>query len=722
LLCLLALALVAPQLRSGAEMVRARNALALGPDITAASLDWRPPAYPDDYRVETAPPSPYFLALVQQLGLDALPDDWARTVAIARHLLGSAPALKGHAIKQGLQETHRRIVEQGDGYCGDFVRVFTAIANAAGMEVRPWAFSFDGFGGHGHIWMGVWNRQTGTWHLADVFNNQYFTLDDGPPLSTLQVRAALLNADPRLVVRTLAAELPPAWEDEAKYLDYLRRGLDAWYLPWGHNVMSMEAVTAIRGAGFISRTLENAMALALGAQPSVRMLALESNQAQRQAMRSLRTRLHAAAALLLAGGLLWVWPARRPPISVTAPAHPRLPGVVVYSNLFPSSRQPGAGLFIRERMFRLRDAAPLVVVSPQPWFPGQGLVRLLRPGYRPETPAAEVQQGVTVLFPRFLALPGVGRALDGLSMAVCTWPLMRRLRDRHGVGLIDAHFAYPSGSAAVRLGRWLGLPSCVTLRGTELRHMAVPALRAQVLAAVNGATHVISVSDSLRRVMMDAGVDGSRIEVIGNGVDLARFRRLPRATARARLGLPPDAPVLVSVGGLVERKGFHRVIALLPALSARFPGLRYLVVGGPSPEGDMEARLRAQVQALGLQAQVVFTGPLPPEALSVPLSAADVFVLATANEGWANVFLEAMACGLPVVTTAVGGNREVVCSPEVGTVVPFGDESALAQALTEALQRPWDRERIVAYAQANTWDERVQRLQRSFARVSGAAA
>jgi len=210
------------------------------------------------------------------------------------------------------------------------------------------------------------------------------------------------------------------------------------------------------------------------------------------------------------------------------------------------------------------------------------------------------------------------------------------------------------------------------------------------------------------------------VHVVGNGVDLAKFRRLPREEARRRLGLAADAPVLVSVGGLVERKGFHRVIDLLPALRQRFPGLRYLVVGGPSPEGDLSAQLREQVARLGLQGTVVFTGPLAPSALCVPLSAADVFVLSTSNEGWANVFLEAMACGLPVVTTDVGGNREVVCEPFLGRVVPFGDSQALREAISEAMTEPWDSERIVAYAKANDWAHRVAVLRRHFGEMTAA--
>ena len=180
------------------------------------------------------------------------------------------------------------------------------------------------------------------------------------------------------------------------------------------------------------------------------------------------------------------------------------------------------------------------------------------------------------------------------------------------------------------------------------------------------------------------------------------------------------APVLISVGGLVERKGFHRMIECLPELRQEFPGLRYLIVGGASAEGNLLEQLMAQVRALHLEDAVTFLGPLPPDQLPAVLSAADVFVLPTRNEGWANVFLEAMACGLPVVTTAVGGNAEVVCRPELGTLVPFGDAARLRRATAEALRRTWDRDAIVAYARANSWDQRIAALAEEFANIAGA--
>ena len=270
---------------------------------------------------------------------------------------------------------------------------------------------------------------------------------------------------------------------------------------------------------------------------------------------------------------------------------------------------------------------------------------------------------------------------------------MWRLRRSFGFNLIDAHFAYPDGYAAALLGRWFGVPVTLTLRGTEVPHSRNPRLRDRLKEALRRATRVFSVSESLRQLAIGLGMPPAKGRVVGNGVDTERFRPEDRHEARARYGLADSARVLVSVGALVERKGFHRVLAVLPELLEDNPDLHYLIVGGASPEGNLEQALREQVAALGLDRQVHFLGPIAPDELRWPLSAADVFVLATRNEGWANVFLEAMACGLPVVTTDVGGNAEVVCHAGLGEIVPFDDAAALKRALSHALTKDWDRRR-----------------------------
>jgi len=391
--------------------------------------------------------------------------------------------------------------------------------------------------------------------------------------------------------------------------------------------------------------------------------------------------------------------------------HPRL---VVFCSLYPSQVRPNAGIFIRERMSRVAEHCPLVVISPIPWFPLQRVLRYFKPGYRPQPVEHECQNGLDVYYPRFLAVPGLFRVLDGFFMGIGALPIFFRLKKEFVFNLIDAHFAYPDGYAATFLGEWFKVPVTITLRGTEVPLSKVPARRKRLLKALQRATKVFSVSESLKSHVIALGADDRKITVVGNGVDTTKFRAVDKVQARRGLGLADDAEILISVGGLVDRKGFHRIIELLPNLLEKHPKLVYLIVGGSSPEGNNRAQLEQQVKSLGLGQRVRLLGEMPAEDIHIPLSAADVFVLATANEGWANVFLEAMACGLPVVTTDVGGNREVVSKPILGTVVPFGNPDMLMSAIDDALNRSWDRQAIINYAADNTWDKRVEQLLTAF--------
>ncbi len=385
------------------------------------------------------------------------------------------------------------------------------------------------------------------------------------------------------------------------------------------------------------------------------------------------------------------------------------PRLLVLSSLFPSAAQPNAGVFIRERMFRVGKYVPIVVVAPQAWFPGQSLIRRFRPHFRPPAATHEVMDGIDVHRPRFFCIPGMLKRTDGVFMALSSFFAVRAVARDHRANIIDAHFGYPDGYAAALLGRWLKLPVMLTLRGNE-ESQARSGVAAALKRAINGADRLITVSAALQTLAIEQGASPTRVQVVGNGVDLSKFTPVSRADARRQFGLPADATVLISVGALSERKGFHRVIECLPGLLASHPTLHLMLIGGPGPEGDMDRRLKSMADSLGLDSRVHFLGALPHAQLPVALSAADVFVLATSYEGWANVFLEAMACGLPVVTTDVGGNSQVVNDRSLGRIVPFGDAHRLQQAIDEALRTNWDRESIRAYAESNSWERRMQPL------------
>jgi teichuronic acid biosynthesis glycosyltransferase TuaC len=390
---------------------------------------------------------------------------------------------------------------------------------------------------------------------------------------------------------------------------------------------------------------------------------------------------------------------------------------VVLSSTFPNANQPTLGIFVRERMTALARHCELRVVAPIPWFPANGLIRGSR-----YVGLAPVEAGgpFPVYHPRVLSIPRYLKCVDGILYAASLARFLVRLRRDFPFDLIDAHFAYPDGLAAVLLGRLLRRPVVVTLRGSIVRLQHYRLHRPQIRWALDHAARVIAVSQSLKDVATDLGVGARHISVIPNGVDLAKFRPKVRSAAREACGLPLDRSIILTVGGIYEGKGQHHVVEALARLSARRPDAVYVMVGEDRRDGYVEG-LRERVARAGLGERVRFAGRKPHDALADWYSAADVFCLATRSEGWANVLLEALACGTPVVATRVGGNAEIVPSDRYGLLVAHGDVPALADALDRAIESRWDRAALAAYAAGHTWDAAASLVVGEFERVLAAA-
>lgn len=285
---------LAPHLRDSTELVRMRNALLLQSE--PAVYDWTPANVPVGFAVETAKPLPLYSDIVARDHLKIDGDDWATALAIGRHLLPDGRRRSG-AIQADLSDTYTRITQQGEGYCGDYADSFTGFATAAGLFSRPWAFSFDGFGGHGHIFNEIWDSQRARWVMIDVFNNFYPTDASGEPLSAMAFRAALEAGadDLRLVpVDPLAS---PGFREEARALDYYRRGLPEWYMWWGNNVFEYDQASLVQLLGGVHRALEQLGGVMSGVHPGIRILATEQNAVQRDEMQMLRGRLWAVSVL-----------------------------------------------------------------------------------------------------------------------------------------------------------------------------------------------------------------------------------------------------------------------------------------------------------------------------------------------------------------------------------------------------------------------------------------
>jgi glycosyltransferase involved in cell wall biosynthesis len=302
-----------------------------------------------------------------------------------------------------------------------------------------------------------------------------------------------------------------------------------------------------------------------------------------------------------------------------------------------------------------------------------------------------------VLHPRYPALPRVGMSVAPWLLFHAMLPLVRAMHARDAFDAIDAHYFYPDGVAAVWLGRRLGLPVVVTARGTDVTlfpRYAVP--RRLIRAAIRDAAALISVSAALKATLVELGAPPGKVTVLRNGVDTTLFRPPDdRDTARRALGL--RGPTLISVGLLIERKGHHHVIEAMRQL----PEFGLLIVG----EGPDHARLVGLIERHGLGDRVRLLGPRPHAELPALYGAADALVLASSREGWANVLLEAMACGTPVVASNIPGNPEVVREAAAGVIAEVNTPHGFATAVQRLFAALPDRAATRAYAERFGWDE-----------------
>ena len=185
-----------------------------------------------------------------------------------------------------------------------------------------------------------------------------------------------------------------------------------------------------------------------------------------------------------------------------------------------------------------------------------------------------------------------------------------------------------------------------------------------------------------------------------------------RAAARKTLGL--TRTTLISVGGLIERKRHHLTI---DGDCGCCPTSHLLIVG----EGPERAALQARIDAAGLSDRARLVGPVPHADLPAYYGAADASVLASSREGWANVLLESMACGTPVIASDIPGNPEVVQSPEAGLILRENTAEGIAEAVRTLFAAPPDRAATRAYAEKFGWEETSRGQLELFRKVRGSA-
>lgn len=387
--------------------------------------------------------------------------------------------------------------------------------------------------------------------------------------------------------------------------------------------------------------------------------------------------------------------------------------ILTFSTLYPNAVRPHHGIFVETRLRQLVATGQVQarVLAPVPWFPSAH-PRFGAYARHAAVPRSELRHGIRVLHPRYPVLPKVGMTLAPLLLAAAMRPVVERMIATCAFDVIDAHYFYPDGVAAVMLGRHFGIPVVVSARGTDLNVIPQYRLaRRMIRWAASHADGLVTVCNALKQHLVALGVPEDRVDVLRNGVDLELFRPVDREVERRSLGF--ERRTLLSVGNLVPLKGHDLAIRALAAL----PDCD-LVIAGTGPQREA---LLALTRALGVGDRVRFAGVLAQGELRRYYGAADALVLASSREGWANVLLEAMACGTPVVATNVGGSAEVVAAPMAGLLVEQRTPDALAQAVKYLFALAPDREATRRYAEQFGWDATTAGQLELFRRIAPAS-
>lgn len=380
------------------------------------------------------------------------------------------------------------------------------------------------------------------------------------------------------------------------------------------------------------------------------------------------------------------------------------------STLYPNPHTPQFGTFVARSLEALaaRDDWEVTVINPI------GIPPLALGRYRALAAAAVdgIEHGVEVHRPSYLLIPRMGGRINPAMIARAVLPLARRLHEGRPFDLVDAQFFYPDGPAAAWIAGQLGRPYAIKARGSDIGYWGAKGFaREQMLDAAEGARGLLAVSHALTRDMTALGLPQSKIAVHYTGLDRDRFRPLAHAGLRQGLGEQLGIPlgesdkIVVTVGALIDRKGQDLVIGAI----ASIPGVRLLLVG----KGEDERHLRNLAADLGVAERVHFLGSVDHDTLPVILSAADAMALPSKKEGLANAWVEALACGTPIVISDAGGARELVTSRDAGAIVPRRIES-IAAALRELFADPPPRERVAATVERFGWPAHAAELARRY--------
>jgi len=372
--------------------------------------------------------------------------------------------------------------------------------------------------------------------------------------------------------------------------------------------------------------------------------------------------------------------------------------VLVITNLFPNKLEPERATYNRQQMSMLSKLCELKVTAPIAWFPFKSFIE--KDHTYSQIPKKEIIEGIETFHPKYIMTPKIGRSLYGVMFFLSILVPVLKIYKTFKFDIIFATWAYPDSFAAVLISKLFRKPIITKVHGTDINEYAEFWLRRRLIRfTLNNSCCVISVSQALRNRMIEIGVKPEKIKVIYNGIDADIFKLLDKTDARKELGIDISKKVILFVGNLKPVKGLTYLIKGFAGIANSSQNVVLILIG----EGELRKELEDEIKKHGIENCVQILGTRSHKEIPKWMNACDLLCLPSLNEGVPNVILEALACGIPVVTSNVGGIPEIIISTNYGIMVNPKDADRLQKALIECLERKWDREAIHSYSARFSW-------------------
>ena len=375
--------------------------------------------------------------------------------------------------------------------------------------------------------------------------------------------------------------------------------------------------------------------------------------------------------------------------------------VLIITNAFPSSAEETRGIFTYQIANALKSKCDIEVIAPLPWIPPFLKNAAVSKYPYANVPEKETVGDIKVHHPRYLVIPKILGFMHAVFMFFPLLRLVEKLSRSDKIDLIYARWIFPDGAAATWVGEKLHIPVIVTAMGCDINLFSTMRFRRfQICRALKRVSFITAVSNNLKEKILSLNVPIQKVKVIPNGVDLDLFHIMPKKQIRKKLGIPEIKSIILTVGTQDEVKGTKYLIEAFAKMKKKTELPTFLICIG---EGPLRNQLILAAQKLGVDKDVLFAGRKDHREIPLWMNAADVFCLPSIREGHPNVVIEALACGIPVVASAVGAIPEII-GEKNGRICEAGDTEALRNKLLECLEISWDRKSIRKTVGKTDWN------------------